>query len=48
MKIVAWLFVKIAWWLPGRPHRWACRLQQERAAMLTAEKLAKRRYEDAD
>jgi hypothetical protein len=40
---IAMIFVRIAWWLPGRPHRWACKLMQERAAMQQAEKAIKYR-----
>jgi hypothetical protein len=42
-KILIHIFVRVAWWLPGRPHRWACRLYQERAAMQQATKAMERR-----
>jgi hypothetical protein len=41
---IVWMFVAIAWWLPGRPHRWSCRLKAERAAMLQCAKAQRRLY----
>ena len=38
---IAFIFVRIAWWIPGRPNRWACKLYAEREAMLQAEKFLK-------
>lgn len=43
MKLLARIIVRIAWWLPGRPHMWARRLMIERAAMEQAVKAAEYR-----
>jgi hypothetical protein len=32
MVVIAWIFVNVAWLIPGPPHRWARRLKAERAA----------------
>lgn len=32
MKALAAVLVFFAWLIPGRPHRWACRLRAERRA----------------
>lgn len=33
MKLIAHIFVRLAWLIPGKPHKWAKKLFAERAAM---------------